>query len=228
MNIIKQVLDVARSQLETKEYPPSSNNVKYNTAYYGREVDGSQYSWCAVFVWWVFRECGISGLYYGGQKTAYVPALISWARKNGLLVDTPEPGDLVCFDFNANGVADHIGICESWDGRYVTTIDGNTGTTSEANGGCVMRRRRERKYIVAVIRPKYKEDDEMSEEMIRQIVREELGKYLAELGDKEPEQEWQREWIAKAKAAGVSDGTRPLALCTRVEVMTMVTKMIGQ
>lgn len=228
MKIVNQLLDLARSQMETKEYPPGSNNVKYNTEYYGREVNGSQFSWCAVFMWWLFRECGISGLYYGGKKTAYVPALISWARQAGLLVDTPRPGDLVCFDFNANGVADHIGICESWDGACVTTIDGNTGTTSEANGGCVMRRRREKKYIVAIIRPKYEEDAEMSEEQIRKIVREELIKYLAELGNKEPDQAWQREWILKAKDAGVSDGTRPLALCTRVEVMTMVTKMVNE
>lgn len=206
MNIIKQVLDVARSQLETKEYPPSSNNVKYNTAYYGREVDGSQYSWCAVFVWWVFRECGISGLYYGGQKTAYVPALISWARKNGLLVDTPEPGDLVCFDFNANGVADHIGICESWDGRYVTTIDGNTGTTSEANGGCVMRRRRERKYIVAVIRPKYEEDEEMDIEKLTQEQLLRLAERMDEARADQQPAEWSKEARKWAESTGLISG----------------------
>ncbi len=46
--------------------------MKYNTAYYGREVSG-KYPWCAVFVWWVFREAGAPELYYGGGETAYCP-----------------------------------------------------------------------------------------------------------------------------------------------------------
>lgn len=157
------ILELARGELGTKESPAGSNNVKYNQSYYGRSVSGSGYAWCAVFLWWLFRQAGAPELYYDGGKTAYVPTLINWAGKKGLLADTPQPGDLICFDFNANQKADHIGICESWDGQYVTTIDGNTGTTNQANGGCVMRRRRHKKYILAVIRPKYEEDDNMTQ-----------------------------------------------------------------
>lgn len=157
------ILELARKELGTKESPAGSNNVKYNESYYGRPVSGSQYPWCAVFIWWLFRQAGAPELYFDGGKTAYVPALINWAGKKGLLADTPQPGDLICFDFNANQKADHIGICEGWDGQYVTTIDGNTGTTNQANGGCVMRRRRHKKYILAVIRPKYEEDDNMTQ-----------------------------------------------------------------
>lgn len=155
------ILELARKELGTKESPAGSNNVKYNQSYYGRPVSGSGYPWCAVFLWWLFQRAGAPELYYDGGKTAYVPTLIGWANGKGLLADTPQPGDLICFDFNANQKADHIGLCESWDGQYVTTIDGNTGTTNEANGGCVMRRRRHKKYILAVIRPRYEEDDDM-------------------------------------------------------------------
>ena len=155
------ILELARKELGTRESPAGSNNVTYNRSYYGRPVSGSQYPWCAVFIWWLFQQAGAAELYYDGGKTAYVPTLINWAGKKGLLADTPHPGDLICFDFNANQKADHIGLCESWDGQYVTTIDGNTGTTNEANGGCVMRRRRHKKYILAVIRPRYEEDDDM-------------------------------------------------------------------
>ena len=59
-----------RSGLENP--PANSDNVKYNTVYYGREVSG-KYPWCAVFVWWVFREAGAPELYYGGGETAYCP-----------------------------------------------------------------------------------------------------------------------------------------------------------
>ncbi len=216
------VLALARAEIETKEYPPGSNNVKYNTAYYDQEVSGAQFSWCAVFIWWLFREAGISGLYYGGQKTAYVPTLMSWAKQNGLLVDTLQPGDLVCFDFNNNGVSDHIGICESFDGTYVTTIDGNTGTTSEANGGCVMRRRRHKKYILGVIRPAYEsEGRQLTEEDVKALVRQELKDYMAELNAAEPTADWQKIGAERAKALGISDGSRPMGICTRVEAMIM-------
>lgn len=156
-----KILELARAEIGTKEAPKGSNKVKYNESYWGRPVSGDGYAWCAAFVWWLFLMAGASELYFDGCKTAYVPTLLSWARRRGLVVDTPQPGDLICFDFNGNNKADHIGVCERWDGQYVTTIDGNTGTTNEANGGCVMRRRRHKKYILAVIRPKYEEDDDM-------------------------------------------------------------------
>ena len=69
--MVTKLLKLARQELGEREYPPNSNNIKYNTAYYGKEVSGSNLAWCAVFVWWLFRECGMSELYYGGKKTAY-------------------------------------------------------------------------------------------------------------------------------------------------------------
>ncbi len=218
MGIVEQLLELARSQIETKEFPPGSNNVKYNTAYYGREVNGSNFAWCAVFIWWLFRECEVSGLYFGGKKSAYVPALVDWARREGLLAKEPRPGDLVCFEFNGRNGADHIGICEDWDGEYVTTIDGNTGTTSQANGGCVMRRRRHRQYIAAVIRPGYEEVEEnMTDEKFDRL----MEGWLARQAGKGPEAIWQKEGLARAKAAGVTDGSRPMAFCTRLEAAMM-------
>lgn len=52
----KMVLDVARSQLGTSEYPKNSNNVIYNTWYYGHAVSGSAYPWCMTFVEWCFAH----------------------------------------------------------------------------------------------------------------------------------------------------------------------------
>lgn len=225
MATASEVLALARAEIETKEYPPGSNNVKYNTAYYGREVSGSGFSWCAVFIWWLFREAGISGLYYGGQKMAYVPTLMSWAKKTGLIADTPQLGDLICFDFNSNGVADHIGICESFDGTYVTTIDGNTGTTSEANGGCVMRRRRHKKYILAVIRPEYERkavDNTVTYEQWKEF----MEQYRKELGAKKADQ-WAVPYIETCIDAGImsevnSSIDRPADFLTRQEGAVMM------
>ena len=215
--MVTKLLSLARKELGVREYPPNSNNVKYNTAYYGKGVSGGNLAWCAVFVWWLFRECGMSELYYGGKKTAYVPALISWARREGLIVKTPRPGDLVCFDFNGNGTADHIGLCESWDGKYVTTIDGNTGVGNEANGGAVMRRKRAKRYIVAVIRPKYEEVNEVTQEQFDEMMEDWMRRQAAKV----PTAQWQRDGLKRAVAEGVTDGSRPMALCTRLEAAMM-------
>ena len=183
MDVVDRLLTLAREELGTREEPAGSNNVKYNTAYYGRAVNGGGYAWCAVFLWWLFQQTGVGKLYYGGGKTAYVPTLLFWASKEGLTVKTPQPGDLVCFDFDGNGRADHVGICESWDGAYVITIDGNTGTASEANGGCVMRRRRAERYILGVIRPNYGEVEEnMTDEQFERL----MEQYLRRQGLRPP------------------------------------------
>lgn len=39
--MVTKLLKLARQELGEREYPPNSNNIKYNTAYYGKEVSGS-------------------------------------------------------------------------------------------------------------------------------------------------------------------------------------------
>ena len=38
----------------------------------------------------------------------------------------PAPGDIVFFDWDGDGVSDHVGIVESCDGSTVRTIEGNS------------------------------------------------------------------------------------------------------
>lgn len=160
-----KVLAVAAAQLGTKESPAGSNRVKYNTAYYGREVSGDAYPWCCVFQWWLFREAGAPELFYGGCKTASCTTLYQYYRQCGQTVSTQDarPGDLIFFTFSEGdrqqGIRNHVGICEANETGYITTIDGNTGTTNEANGGAVMRKRRAWKYVTGVARPAYTEDN---------------------------------------------------------------------
>lgn len=48
------VIAAARAELGAKESPANSNNVRYNTWYYGHAVSGATaYPWCCVFVVWV-------------------------------------------------------------------------------------------------------------------------------------------------------------------------------
>lgn len=157
---VDKLLDLARSQIGIKESPAGSNKVKYNTWYYGSEVSGSQYPWCVTFVAWLFNELGASKLFFGGAKTASSSTLYRYHAESGQAVTDGKykPGDIIYFMFDGNG---HTGVCERFDGSNITTIDGNTGTTNEANGGAVMRRTRNKKYIKGAWRPRYEESEEM-------------------------------------------------------------------
>ena len=177
----EKILEIARSQLGIKENPPNSNRVKFNTAYYGQEVSGSAYPWCCAFVWWVFREAGASGLFYGGKKTASCSTLLGFHKAQAVR-ENYLPGDIIFFNFDGKRNTQHVGICEGWDGRYITTIDGNTAPTNEANGGAVMRRRRAKKYIVGAYRPAYEEDD-MDQNKFNQMYRTAMADYRNSLRD---------------------------------------------
>ena len=214
MATANDILEIARSQIGTKESPAKSDNVKYNTAYYGRAVSGGGYPWCAVFVWWVFREAGASDLYYGGDKTAYCPTLMSFHKKQK--VTDYQPGDIVFFNFSGRSSAGHVGICESWDGTYITTIDGNTGSASEDNGGAVLRRRRHKKFIVGAYRPEYQEDD-MTQDQFDAM----MENWMSRQAKKKPTQQWEIEGLERVVKAGVTDGSRPMGLCTRLEAAMM-------
>lgn len=49
-----KLIAIAESQLGVTEYPSGSNKVKYNKWYWGKEVSGSAWPWCAAFVSWIF------------------------------------------------------------------------------------------------------------------------------------------------------------------------------
>ena len=148
----EKLLRTAAGELGTRENPANSNNVRYNTWYYGHAVSGSGYPWCMVFVQWCFERIGCPLPYL----TASCGALLNWYRNNDpdCIVAEPRPGDIVIFDFPGGAATDHAGILESAGASMLTTIDGNTGSDSAANGGAVLRRTRERKYAAAFIRPR--------------------------------------------------------------------------
>lgn len=149
----KQIIDLAKKELGVKESPPNSNNVKYNTWFYGHEVSGASYPWCCVFISWLFKaEQGLC------KKTASCENLLSWFESKGQIVKTPEAGDIVFFKYSTNGRrTNHVGLVVSANGNVINTIEGNTSNSakgSQDNGGMVAQRNRY-SNIVAYARPKY-------------------------------------------------------------------------
>ena len=159
MATVSELLEIARRQIGVKESPPKSNNVRYNTWYYGREVSGSAYPWCMVFVQWVFDQAKVKL----PIRTASCGALMRAAQSAGCWVTGDyRPGDVVIYDFPGGAATDHCGIVESVDGTYISAIEGNTSSASDADGGAVERRARKFAQIVGAVRPTYdKEVDEV-------------------------------------------------------------------
>lgn len=153
----QDAVKIAKSQVGVKEEPPGSNNVIYNTEYYGHEVhDGypkknSTYPWCVTFIWWI-----LSALI---MKTASSSTLLAWFQKIGRFFYEPKVGDVVFFKFNKKltCAAQHVGIViEVLSPTKIKTIEGNTSMTSNDNGGAVMVRTRSKSEgIVGYGRPKY-------------------------------------------------------------------------
>jgi hypothetical protein len=137
-----KALAAALGWLGYKESPSGSNNTVFGNWY------GMNYSpWCAMFATYCFEvEAGGSASFAQGSRYAYVPYIVSDAR-NGLhgltVASSPIPGDLVCFDWHRDGTYDHVGIFESGSPSSFTSVEGNTSTSNNSNGGEVMRRSRD-------------------------------------------------------------------------------------
>lgn len=149
----EKIIEVAREYIGTTE--KYNNNVLFNTAYYGHTVNGSAYPWCAVFVWYVFREAGAADLYYGGSKSAYCPALVTYYKQQKQWYTTPKVGDLVFYNFSKGTEAKHVGIVTGVSDTYITAIEGNTSSYNQANGGMVMERSRSLSVCLGFARPRY-------------------------------------------------------------------------
>ena len=148
---LRTVLQIATWQIGVTESPSNSNKQKYGEAF---GMNG--YAWCLMFVWWVFHEAGFN-LYKSASCTQFVNQYKSKSPAQ-VIRDNYEPGDIVFFDFTGKkSKTEHCGIVDTVAGEYIYTIEGNTSNGNDANGGTVMRRTRNLKFVTVGIRPKYTE-----------------------------------------------------------------------
>lgn len=158
MATAEKLLDIARAELGIKESPMNSNNVKYNTAFYGQEVHdglwGTKFPWCVVFAWWCCGKAGVSL----PIKTASCTALRDAAQAAGMWITSGyQPGDIVIYDWGGDKKPDHCGIVETAGGASVVAIEGNTAVGNNSDGGEVMRRTRTVSQIMGAVRPQFEE-----------------------------------------------------------------------
>lgn len=115
----QRLLDVARGELGKVETGSNRGEIlKYPNAF-GR---GSE-AWCADFTSWVSKQSG------GKMNNPWTPGVVAELKRSGDWKgkSNPQPGDLVLFDWDGDGGADHIGLVEkvNADGS-IGTIEGNT------------------------------------------------------------------------------------------------------
>lgn len=219
MRTVRDLLEVAVRQLNVREDPPESNNVRYNTWYYGREVSGRAYPWCMTFVQWCFHQAGVSL----PLRTASCGALMSAARRAGMWVSGGyRPGDVVIYDFPGGAATDHTGIIESVTASGVVAIEGNTSQAgSQSNGGQVCRKTRPARQIVGAVRPKFEEEDDMDISKLTDAEVLALGKRLQAVMGRQPVSSALAAELREAKERGITDGTNPGAFCTRAQAAVM-------
>jgi hypothetical protein len=150
MATASHVLATAAREVGTKE--AGKNRVKYWSL--KPEWNGS--AWCAAFVQWVLKACG---MWFDTPLPFYVPSFEATARKNGTWIPKdgkPKPGDLVIYGKDRGA---HIGILVRLRsfGR-IETIEGNTSSGligSQADGEGVYRRVRTKSWVRGFVSMSY-------------------------------------------------------------------------
>lgn len=205
------------------------NLTKY--AYYMDRVDGFYYGkkqnqpWCNVFVDWVGTRCFGVPKWIAMTNHSIYGASVGWSADaykdmGRLFFKNPLPGDQIYFGRDYDNLT-HTGLVYKVTDSEIYTIEGNTNSKDyivESNGGGVFLKRYSRwdNKVCCFGRPLYEsEDDDMTGEEIYKKLTEYMNSRAIPEGMKAEYQE--------AIDMGITDGSRPMGLCTRIE-STLITK----
>ena len=87
----------------------------------------SRVEWCACFVSWCYNQAGKSEPRFAGCEWQGVPWFQSRGQWGARGYENIAPGDAIFFDWDLDGVADHVGLVLGRDGSRVYTVEGNSG-----------------------------------------------------------------------------------------------------
>lgn len=96
---------------------------------------GSRVEWCACFVSWCANE---SGYIDTGVIPKFAGCVLGsqWFMDRGQWQDgsfEPSAGHIIFFDWEGDGVTDHVGIVEWVENGTVYTVEGNSGDSVRQN-----------------------------------------------------------------------------------------------
>ena len=102
----------------------------------------SRVEWCACFVSWCYNQAGKSEPRFAGCEWQGVPWFQSRGQWGARGYENIAPGDAIFFDWDLDGVADHVGLVLGRDGSRVYTVEGYSGAACKiksypVNNSCI-------------------------------------------------------------------------------------------
>lgn len=217
-----KVIETALAELGQHEDPAGSNVVKYWSEWWP-ELQGKP--WCVGFQGWVFNKAGERMAFYNGGKTASCRTLLRCYKEQGQSVPATDidVGDILILNFSGKKIdgeldTEHCALVVEKGKLAGTwyTVEGNTSPGlegSQDNGGCVAKKLRSVKNVVAVCRPQYKPEEP------KPLVPDYKGRWS--------EAYWE-EGIRRGIITEAKDGIyRPKDTATREEVLAMILRNDG-
>lgn len=147
----------------TKESPAGSNKTKF-----GEDFGENGVAWCAIFVYYCFAHVkgGVrleDPKVLGGTKRSYMSTDYMRARMKAAgwtrITNASElkRGDIAFWQFGVTGEdVNHVSMILTSTSTTITSIDGNSGNSSENDGGEVSTRTRAASYMLDAYRPPYR------------------------------------------------------------------------
>ena len=83
--------------------------------------------WCVIFVGWCAEQCGYLDEGVLPKMEGVLP-LVDWFRERDQWQYRdyePNPGDLIFYDWENDGIADHVGIVERVENGLIYSVEGN-------------------------------------------------------------------------------------------------------
>jgi hypothetical protein len=148
----EQALEVAGQFIGVSEQPPKSNIVMFSRWY------GITGPWCAMFVTYCMVQVK-SKAWKQHERYAYCPYILEDAKYNRnylRLVPAVQAmtGDVVLYDWDNDGIADHVGIVQvaPFKSKTFQAIEGNTSGTNPSDGGMVASMTRNVSDVIGFVR----------------------------------------------------------------------------
>lgn len=152
MAIAADFINACIAEIGYSRWDDEKEGTKYGRDYatrHGSQFGESGVPFCDMGMTYCLRKVGITDF-----DSAYVPGRVGTARQRGWLIEPGAArfGDMVTFDWNGDGIDDHIGAVESTDSTGVNTIEFNTSEFSWDDGGLVLRQHRPWSHLSHCIR----------------------------------------------------------------------------
>ena len=142
---LPRLIEVAINEIGYVEEP--DNHTKY-----GKFMGADGLAWCGSFLNWCASQAKVKI----PNTVSVIQGSQSFVKLGQLHIGSYLPGDLAYFNFSGQKQPQHVGLIMKVDDHFVYTIEGNTsGDKSQVNGGMVMLKKRDKKFVLWTGRPVY-------------------------------------------------------------------------